>query len=123
MQLSICPSSTLGVPNKTMIEKQDISTKIKIVRLAIHRGEEILFNYKLKSGKTIVGRTTKPIDSDKHLTLYGLDNWNGMLGQENAYKIPYMEDIERKVVTDGYISDQYDPERSILKNRPRPQRI
>lgn len=96
----------------------DLKAKLKIVWLAIHRGEEIVFNYRLKSGKTIVGRTTKPIDLDKRMTLYGLDGWNGIMGVENAYKLNFMTDIERKGTQDGYISDQYDPSKSRLKNKP-----
>lgn len=100
---------------------QDFQTKMKIIRLAIHRGEEIIFNYKLKSGKVIVGRTTKPIDTDQRYTMYGLDNWNGICGQENAYKMQFMEDIERKITTDAYVTDQYDPDRSLLKKRQIPK--
>lgn len=95
----------------------DIKDKLKMIWLAIHRGEEIIFDYKLKSGKTITGRTTKPIDVDRRMTLYGLDGWNGALGIENAYKVRFMEKIERKNIEEGYISDQYDPERSRLKNK------
>ena len=99
----------------------DIQAKMKLIRLAIHRGEEIIFNYKLKSGKVIVGRTTKPIDYDARMTMYGLDNWNGLCGSENAYKIHFMEAIERKIVREGFISDQYDPLASRLKGRPMKQ--
>ena len=96
----------------------DIRDKLKKIWLAIHRGEEILFNYKLKNGKTIVGRTTKPIDVDHHMTLFGLDHWDGVMGIENAYKINFMIDIEVKRTTAAFIDDQYDPTRSRLKSRP-----
>ena len=68
----------------------------------------------------MVGRTTLPIDTDRRMTMYGLDNWNGICGTENAYKVRFMSDIERKIKTEGYIPDQYDPMRSRLKGRPIP---
>ena len=95
----------------------DIQEKLKKIWLAIHRGEEILFNYRLRSGKTIIGRTTKPIDIDHRMTMFGLDGWNGALGIENAYKIQFMDQIEVKKIDEGYITDQYDPTRSELKNK------
>lgn len=95
----------------------DIQQKLKSIWLAIHRGEEIIFDYHLRSGKTIIGRTTKPIDIDHRMTMFGLDGWNGSLGIENAYKIQFMNQIEVKKKDEGYISDQYDPDRSRLKSR------
>lgn len=93
----------------------DIKQKLKTLWIVIHRGEEIVFDYRLKSGKVIVGRTTKPIDIDRRMTLYGLDHWNGLMGVENCYKVRFMENIERRNTKEGYITDQYDPERSTLK--------
>ena len=93
----------------------DLRPKLKIIWLAIHRGEELIFDYKLKSGKKIIGRTTKPIDVDKRMTMFGLDGWNGIMGVENAYKIQFMSDIERKNKVEGYITDQYNPKESRLK--------
>lgn len=94
--------------------------KLKTIWLSIHRGECILFDYKLKSGKTLVDRATKPIDVDRRMTMFSLDDWNGIAGIENAYKIRFMERIRRQDISDGYISDQYDKERSELKRREIP---
>lgn len=96
----------------------DTRDKLKKIWLAIHRGEEILFDYQLKNGKKIIGRTTRPIDIDHHMTLFGLDHWDGVMGIENAYKIYFMSDIEVKKTTAAYVDDQYDPNRSRLKGRP-----
>ena len=95
----------------------DTRDKLKKIWLAIHRGEEILFDYQLKNGKKIIGRTTKPIDVDHNMTLFGLDHWDGVMGIENAYKIYFMSEIEVKRTTAAYVDDQYDPTRSELKNR------
>ena len=95
----------------------DYQEKLRKIWLAIHRGEEIIFDYKLRSGKTIIGRTTKPIDTDHRMTMFGLDGWNGVMGIENAYKIQFMTEIEIKKIDEGYIPDQYDPTKSELKNR------
>lgn len=118
-----------GLPDKgkdrfeSGLRHMDYQEKLKTIWLAIHRGEEILFDYHLRSGKTIIGRTTKPIDIDHHMTMFGLDGWNGAMGIENAYKIQFMDQIEVKKKDEGYISDQYDPTRSELKNRQNYARI
>lgn len=96
--------------NAKLVPKEILSD----LKKTIHRGEKITFDYVCINGKTIVGRTTSPIDIQWHgLTLFGIDE----SGKENAYKIRYMLNIQIQRKPEDFISDQYDPSRSLLKNK------
>ena len=98
----------------------DLRPKLKIIWLAIHRGEKIIFDYRSKNGKVILGRTTQPTAVDNRMTVYGFDHYDTVLGIErgieNAYKLRFMDNIERLNVKKGYVKDKYDPDASLLKH-------
>ena len=93
-----------------LVPKETLSS----LKKAIHRGEPITFDYLCINGKTMVGRTTLPIDIQwPGLTLFGIDENQ----QENAYKIRYMLNIKIHQKPDDFVSDHYDPTRSSLKSQ------